>query len=253
MNLKNTEFVMSLWNPFKFLNKTMIKSFEISFGFLNKHNIVPHLITDIRGEKALSHLNWKSIDNSLEKLDLKYNCVWSLGKIISYNIASKKFKNFIHIDGDVFILKNFEMDIEIKNDIIVYKKESSMYYDFPTIFKYCNYKPNVLDVIPEDMFNMCVFGGNSNIIKDYSDIAIDFIFNKDNVNYFCDASKNDTLTHAMIPEQGILGCYINKNNIIPHLINPNLNNTSIRHIPVHNINIFDNLSDKDFINKIESC
>jgi len=246
-------FYMSFWNCYKYTNPKFIECFNLSFELLKKHNYNVHLVTDNRGKESLKHLKWDSINTDLNNLDLKYKYVWSLGKILTYNIASKKHESFIHIDADFFMFEPLDEKF-LNSEILVHNTESSHIYKFDIIKNNCGYLPEELNIIPKKMYNMSIFGGKSKTIEKYSENALDFVLNEKNLNYFTNEKFFDTLTQAMIPEQGLLGCFLNQNNIQP-VICCELNNlkpNKFLHCPAHKIfpeNITINIQEIEKISK----
>lgn len=230
---------MSFWNCYKYTNPKFIECFNLSFKLLKRHNYNIHLVTDNKGKEDLKHLEWSSISTDLNDLDLKYKYVWSLGKILTYNIASKKHESFIHIDADFFMFEPLDKNF-LNSEILVHNTESSRIYKFDEIKKNCDYLPEEIHVIPNKMYNMSIFGGKSEIIKLYSQKSLDFVLSEKNLNYFTNEIFFDTFTQAMIAEQGMLGCFLNQKKIQP-IICCELNNlkpNKFLHSPVHKISYF---------------
>jgi hypothetical protein len=189
-----------------------------SFHKLKKHYNEIHFITDDLGKEKFKNLGWSSITTELEgAIPESYSNIWSLGKLISYNIASKKGDPFIHLDCDSFLLKPFSQKI-LDSDILVENIETiyGHSYFYEKFMKNCPEIGIARNLETGIGYNCGIFGGrNLDFIQRYSQGVLDLIFNEKNKNFFSDRSHSDPLkvlesfSYAGILEQYYLSLYLN--------------------------------------------
>jgi len=95
--------VMSHWSPPGGFTERNLLFWRLAHALAIRHHGGVHLITDTPGASSLSCLGWLSVDTSLDELGEEQSNIWSLGKIMAYGVAARRFGSFAHIDGDVFL------------------------------------------------------------------------------------------------------------------------------------------------------
>jgi len=88
------------------------------------------LVTDIKGHDLLINklkLPYNNVKVVLDKLNNYPARLWAIGKIYTYQIQQTPF---IHVDGDIFIWKKFEPNIEQSNLIAQNKDTLNGHYKF---------------------------------------------------------------------------------------------------------------------------
>jgi hypothetical protein len=213
---------MSFWSNgyFAYKNKQELEEtislYKISFKLAKKFFPRIHLVTDKNGEKLLKDINYTSVDTSLENLPKHISILWSLGKIMTYKIAADQGKPFMHMDGDVFLMKELPDSLFKNCDIFCQHKEFRAFNHYK-VLQFFNTIPNkehFADRLPEDAFNMGIFGGsNLKFIKKYAESALKIGLDEKNINNI----RNTYFEYPFIPacciEQYYLSILVELNNI----------------------------------------
>jgi len=207
----NMNIIYSSWSPF---NSTIIlekTNFKRSIYHSKKLGYKVHLFCCNKSYNILKDEPWDSLHFDLEKLNKEYKFTWSLGKIMTYFLASQMFDNFIHLDLDMTIFKPLE--INNNSDFTVFYKDSSIYYKEYNKKEFLDYIPNEISITPEIFYNMAIFGGNSKSIYDYCQKSLDFILNERNKKFFCNVDYFNTFDQALFAEQFYFSSYVNYNKL----------------------------------------
>lgn len=238
---------MSYWMPTKAINNKCITIAKHSLNLLKEKNYKVYFFCNSSAEKHFTSLPWTDVFVELDDIPFEYKNVWSLGKIFAYNLASKKFNNFLHLDFDIFAYNTLPQNI-LDETLVVHEYENYNIYKsyFKDMTTHCKYFPFDKNKIPKRFYSMAIFGGKSSFIKPYTEECIDFILKDENKYFFTAPKLNDTLRQALMGEQGYLGLYLNKNKIKPHIIGKF--NDSYYHYGLHKSKIdIDNLTSEQIL------
>lgn len=168
-------------------NQTIIDLHKVCFFHLKKHFSEIYFITDSESKSFFQNIPWTNISTELDSMPLDYPEVWSLSKILVYEMIAKKGDPFIHVDNDVILWKNLPERI-LKSDVFVQSPEVVEKHKYEinkfikncpdkSIFKFINY--------PDISYNMGVFGGNDlKFILDYSTAAKNFVLSEENAFFW---------------------------------------------------------------------
>ena len=179
---------MSFWTQEDTLKSyQFFKILKVALYYAKQHYNEIHLITDYRGEELLKDIfSWSSITTELESLPREYKNVWSLGKIKSYDIIADRGDPFLHLDYDVFLVKELPIDL-INADIFCQsiERECNIMYKLVEFEKYC------INKFYEDKFktnwapNCGIIGGKDlDFFKKYAELALKSILAKENIEFW---------------------------------------------------------------------
>ena len=115
----------------------------------------------------------------LDELNIYSENLWALAKIKTYSLMKE---SFLHIDGDVFIWKEFNKNL-LQQDIIVQNIETTTEYYrdmWNNIYPNLKYLPYPMEFYHKGLsnkaYNMGVFGGNDiEFIKKYANESFHFV------------------------------------------------------------------------------
>jgi hypothetical protein len=173
-------------------------SWTLSCLQLNKYYDRVELVTDAEGEALLIdklQLPYSKVTVTLEDVNHYHNDLWAIGKLYTYSIQEEPF---MHIDGDVFIWKKFEEDIN-NAPLIVQNLDADLPFYYPILNEVEENLAYIPEVVKEQRqknrivksCNAGVFGGNDiPFLKKYCDKAFEFVnknqehLDKINVGYF---------------------------------------------------------------------
>jgi hypothetical protein len=139
-------------------------------------------------------------------------CMWAYCKIHTYSLQKEPF---LHIDGDVFIWKPFDVAL-MQSPLIVQNidEDLQVYKDCLDILeKQASYKPEwmLLPESPIRAYNAGIIGGsNIAFFKEYTDLAFEF-YDKNKSQF--DAMQKDNKHIHIIPEQYFPYVLSKKNNV----------------------------------------
>lgn len=139
------------------------------------------LYTDKAGKELLIdklQLPYSRVHVCLDDLNYVPKQMWAMSKIYTYSLQNDPF---IHIDGDVFIWKKFEKELENASLVAQNIERFNSYYKFPMRHMYNrNFKiPDVLANI--ELSDICavnagILGGNNiSFFKDYTQQALEIL------------------------------------------------------------------------------
>jgi hypothetical protein len=178
-----------------------IKLAKISNYLAKKHGYTTELYADKYHYEKLKNIPYDNIiiieNKELERLPLN---VWSAGKILTF---SKINEPFLHLDMDVFLIKNY-LEKFLNQNLIFFHSEpwiSEQHWKnkFPNI---CNHMSNISEFNNLDYksFNCAITGGaNFKSINNSANIVLNYlIHNKDYIQKNTDHSK---VNAAMFFEQ----------------------------------------------------
>lgn len=183
-SLKKENFNISDRNKGGWIDKKYnYMSWALSCLQFKKYYKDVELVTDSDGYELLIEkleLPYTNVDVILDKLNSYHPDLWALGKILAYSIQNEPF---IHADGDVFIFKKFETNIE-KSRLIAQNVECGFdyYYEiFKNIEEHFDYIPNVLK--ESKMKNNKIIAVNAGLLggsdliffKEYSEEVFRFV------------------------------------------------------------------------------
>lgn len=211
------KFYLSCWS-YGYYGKDdeFIKNlYKLNAHLLLNHYGEVHFITDNDGKERFKNIPFSSVDTSLEILPKNLRVLWSLGKILAYNIISKKGQPFIHLDNDALIFKKLPKEI-LNQEIITQHIEDGAYYFYEA--------KNFINKIPNKFFlkdkkisyshNMGIFGGNNlDFIKFYSDEALKLCLDKKNVKFLQETNFKKSFTPPCMVEQYSMSLLANIKNI----------------------------------------
>lgn len=222
-NIKTHDAYMSYWHGGyqQTPDETVLKLHKICNYFLNKHFLNVHLITDSNSINFFKDLNWTSVSTDLDCLE-KYkelskdkSGIWSLGKVLAYQIASKKNKPFVHVDYDVVLWKGLPKYI-LDAEVFSQCEEDWAYteYDIPGFLKNCPFPYAINNIKKFKGANMGIFGGkNLEFISKYAEDAFNLATDNRNFNFFKSHLLKNDFSKACIIEQYYLACFAHKENI----------------------------------------
>jgi len=166
-------------------------------------------------------LPYSEVICNLDSLNIYHPQLWALPKILSY---SQQEKPFLHVDGDVFIWKEFE-DSLLQGGLIAQNMEAATdYYEniMISLESSLNYFPDEIvnerkSKKPILAYNAGIFGGNDiSFFKEYTEKAFDFVgknilhFSRINVSnfniffeqylFYCLAKKYNKEVKVLLPD-----------------------------------------------------
>jgi len=197
-------------------------AFALSIYRLKKYYKKVVLVTDEIGKDILiNKLNfpYDEVNTDLENLDYT-SSLWAIGKLKTYEKATKKF---VHFDNDVFIWKKIP-DFSYKSELIVqnleynqlfYKaslEEIESHFDYipDEIYKVVKSKKNIIS------FNAGTFGCNDlDFIKEFTHKAYEFIDRNSHCLDKVDAGRFNTVfeqlfCYYLAKEKGVKITYLFK-------------------------------------------
>lgn len=129
---------------------------------------------------------------------------WAYSKMLTYSLQDKPF---MHVDGDVYLPKRFDMAIE-KGEIITQNKEIGTRYYRTMIDRILTTDIVMPDFLHKELqkesissYNAGIFGGNNiDFIQRYCEAAFDYI----NTNHLLDTSNITRESHNILFEQILL-------------------------------------------------
>lgn len=194
----------SYWSPgYKKIDSQTIDLIKLSTFFAKKHYGQIHLITDSKGYNRLKDVcNWDSISKDLDTLPVDYSEVWSLGKIKTFEIASRRKEQFIHLDFDVILWKKLPKFIE-EADIFCQSREGHVteWDCVNRLYELENRGYIENHIKPYISPNCGIIGGkNFEFINQYSMSALNMVFNKKN-EWFWKFYKGYHFEKAVLAEQ----------------------------------------------------
>lgn len=140
------------------------------------------LVTDDYGKELCDvlELPYYKVTTDLNDIEHYSHHLWAIGKLYTYSLQKEPF---LHVDSDVFVWKRFS-DKLLKSDIIAQNIEvinhaSNEYY--LELEQYLEYVPECIRTFRKEkeniiMANFGIFGGNNiDFIREYVDIAFDFV------------------------------------------------------------------------------
>lgn len=167
-------------------------SWILSFSTCKKYFSKTILYTDDFGANILVdklNIKFDTVCTDLNKLDNENSRWWAAGKLLTY---SKQSEPFIHFDNDVFLWKPFEPEL-MDACIIAQNREcfevgKSWYHPekYDVVLKLGGVIPNEMlwyKNLSKFQYAVCcgVFGGNNlSFIRNYSNKALEIIFNNTN-------------------------------------------------------------------------
>lgn len=161
--------VMSHWSaPGPLVGRTL-EYWTLSHALARKHYGEVHLITDSAGADALGSLQWSTVERSLDVLPVELANIWSLGKIKAYGIAARRFGDFVHIDGDVFLWEPLPEWLVGSGAFSQHPEDIEHFYDL-SVLDYFSIAPVAARQRPIHAPNMGIAGGtDSGFWRRYSD------------------------------------------------------------------------------------
>ncbi len=159
-------------------------SWALSCLQFKKYYSEVELITDKLGKELLIdklELPYTSVKVELDQLNDYHSDLWALGKIYAYSIQDKPF---MHADGDLFIWKKFDSDLESAS-LFAQNQELNFPYHFDSVKEMEDNLPYIPVCIQEerainkdDIYgcNAGIFGGNNiSFFKEYTKEAFAFV------------------------------------------------------------------------------
>lgn len=195
-------------------NDTIINYHKLSARLALKNFGEVHFITDKESFYYFKDIPWTSVEFILEDVPKIYSKVWSISKLYAYKYIAMKGSPFIHIDYDVFIWKELPKEI-IESNIFAQCLEQNMgiRYDAENVLKQCKNLHIFNFNLPKDGINMGIFGGSDlDFIYKYSDSAINFITDPENMDFWQNGIFVEANDHACIAEQYYLTAFAGYNN-----------------------------------------
>jgi hypothetical protein len=212
---------LSLWSVgyYKNLNQEkrafLLNCYKMSAFFLLKHYKEVHLITDFEGAYFLKNIPFTSVDTSLEILPKKYDIMWSLGKLYTYQVISERGDPFFHIDSDVFLVNKLNESF-LKEKVFVQHEEFYAFYEYQIkeLFNIVQNKHLLGKILPDNAYNFGIFGGNDvEFINKFAIEALKLpLDNYDIIGKHCFKFHH---TPACAIEQYQFSIFCSINNIIP--------------------------------------
>jgi|688.fasta_scaffold215071_5 hypothetical protein len=210
---------MSYYKGSKYINQKIIPLAKKTSYLLKTHGYQVHFMCNDEAYKEFKEVEWDYIDSCLNDLNPEYRCTWSLSKIEAYKRCCEYYDKFYHVDLDVFIFEPLEQKSLEKNIIIQSKESLKRYSKMLRLQQNCGFLPQIFDIpIPDVFYNMGFFGGKSTSLKPIVDSCLEFIYHPNNKDFFTSKKYYDTLTQALLAEQGFFGYYVNYYNIPVHCI-----------------------------------
>lgn len=168
-------------------NEFVLDLTKLSAFFAKKAYGEVHFITDSNCYKDFEPIfNWTSISKDLDILPKEYGEIWSLGKIKTFEIASRRKDHFIHIDSDVILWEKLPDFIE-KASIFCQSREGHV-TEWPIVNELysLNNKYHIENHIKPYISPNCgIFGGKDyKFIQEYSSTAIKLVLDKKNKRFW---------------------------------------------------------------------
>jgi hypothetical protein len=169
------------------------KMFQASLSLAKLHYKNIHLVTDNEGASILKELPFTTIDCSLEtKMPYSMPSCWTLPKVFTYQIASKKNKPFIHIDNDLFLFGAIPEE-ELDHPIVAEQDEINCHgYNIEHFVNNLTNKyfyQDFLNYKVDNAANTSLFGGTDlEFINLYSEQVINMCLDEQNKKFL---SNND--------------------------------------------------------------
>jgi len=216
-------FVMSFYKGSKYINPKIVPLAKKTTQLLKNHGYQLHFMCNDGAYKEFKEIKWDYVDNCLNTINPEYNYTWSLSKIETFKRCCELYDRFYHVDQDVFIFEPLEQKSLEENIIIQCKEDSRRYFKMPLLKQNCGYLPPIFDIpMPNAFYNMGFFGGKSVNLKPRVDSCLEFIYPPSSTNFCTSKEFDDTLTQALLAEQGFFGYYIDYYNIPVHCIQEHL-------------------------------
>jgi hypothetical protein len=180
---------------------------KISNYFANKYFNNVYLITDSKSINFFKKFQWTDISTNLDVLDPALGGIWSLGKILTYKIASEKKRPFIHIDLDAFLCNGLPQKL-VDAEIFAQNEEKNIHLGYE-IYKFAKNCPNIscIEIIQQqNAANTGIFGGtDSDFIYYYANEAIKLAQCKENYKFWTTFNEfHSSWNMAVIVEQYFL-------------------------------------------------
>ena len=167
-------------------SQNTINLHKLCLYHLKKHYKEIYFLTDSSSKPFFKDLPWTGISTDLDCVPKDYPDVWSLSKIMAYDIISKKGDPFLHLDDDVILWKPLPEEI-VNSDVFVQCPEiiENHKYEINKFIENCPYKSIFISTgFLRTSYNLGIFGGKDlDFISEYAKTSLDFIFNENN-NYF---------------------------------------------------------------------
>lgn len=204
-------------------------SWVLSCHQFRKYYDEVELVTDEAGYDLLINklkLPYTSVKVELDELNHYHPDLWALGKIYAYGIQDKPF---LHVDGDVFIWKKFDADLESAS-LVCQSKEEGAHFNrmYSTVFlpmlQHFEYFPEVMDqsIRRNDgirAINAGILGGcNTDFFKAYAKEAFNFI--NRNLEHL---DKIELNLSSIIFEQFLFSAMIEERSEVLRYFNPRTN------------------------------
>ena len=167
--------VMSHWSAPGRIGERSLAFWTLANALARKHYGEVHLITDSPGALVLDSLQWASVDRSLDMLPTELANIWSLGKIRAYGIASRRFRRFVHIDGDVFLWNPLPEWLVSSAAFSQHPETIEHFYDLSALGQF-PILPTAAKVRPVHAPNMGIAGGtDADFWERYSNICCQWV------------------------------------------------------------------------------
>ena len=177
--------------------------YKLSAFYAKKYFKNVHLITDNNGKKYLEDIKFDTIDTSLESLPKDIGLLWSLGKIEAYRLIALKQEPFIHIDNDIFLIKDITPYIKDKPIFAQHKEDVEISgYDMQQFEVKLPVKGLLAKHKIKHAANMGIFGGTDmDFILRYSTETINLALNNENISFYKKSSFRKNWEPTVMHEQ----------------------------------------------------
>lgn len=195
---------------------------KISSFLAKKHFKEVHFLTDNKSKEYFKDIPFDSVECIFDDLDIGYNNVWSVSKLLAYKHICEKGDPFIHIDYDVFLWKGLQKRLKNAEVFAQCEEHNSYYwYGIEQFLKHCPNSGLIKETTPKPLhgINVGIFGGNNlDFIKRYTQSSLDIIFDKKNKNFFLGENVfSEHWNRAVIVEQYSLACAASYYKVKPEL------------------------------------
>lgn len=204
-----------------FLNqRDLFCCLSLSVAYAKKQFKKVELVTNLEGAEVMKDIGFTNIDTSLEGLNIPED-LWAYYKVKAY--ATQK-DPFVHLDLDVILWQKIPRNI-LKSPIFFQNLDTpEMQPGYSYLVNFAR-KSTVgyylLKGGNENAFNCGVVGANDlDIIKDWHDVATEFLFTPENYPVYADLTSKTQLNYLF--EQFFIACLAKNRGVEPKFLIENL-------------------------------